>query len=138
MEFEEFNYYLLLNAVRNLTDKLPNSNDPLTYLHNTPFSSGSSFFVQPTSSDEVAQVVRDLKDKKSSEWDGVPNFSIKQNIDILEEILANIFNQSFSTGKFPQKFKLALVIPLHKKDDKQLVSSGISTANSINLREAYV
>ena len=35
----------------------------------------------------------------------------------MKDILANIFNRSLESGKYPYKFKMAKVMPIFKADD---------------------
>ena len=39
----------------------------------------------------------------------------------ISEPLALLFNMSFFNGIFPESLKLANIIPIHKKDDKNLL-----------------
>ena len=60
---------------------------------------------------------KSLKNKKCSTEDFAP-FIIKENAYLLVQPIAYLFNQSISTGKFPNKLKSAFIIPLHKKGPK--------------------
>ena len=78
----------------------------------------NSFFIYPTDKDEIADIISSLDKNKS-----VGPYSIPNNILILlkNEIsnsLADLFNLSFSSGKFPSVLKIAKVVPVYKKDSK--------------------
>ena len=78
----------------------------------------NSFFIHPTNKDEIADIISSLDKNKS-----VGPYSIPNNILILlkNEIsnpLADLFNLSFSSGKFPSVLKIAKVVPVYKKDSK--------------------
>ena len=75
----------------------------------------SAFFLSPTDSAEIETIISQLKNGKS-----VGPFSIPYNLLIMlnksiSPILASLINESFLTGVFPDKLKIAKVIALHKK-----------------------
>lgn len=80
---EEFNIFFI-NIASKLTEKLPTQSDHLQCLYNVSFLSESSFFIQPTNGEEVAAIVRNLKNKKSCGWDHIPLFIIKQKYRSVE------------------------------------------------------
>ncbi|KAG8337802.1 hypothetical protein J6590_108775 [Homalodisca vitripennis] len=67
----------------------------------------------------VCNIIRSMKNKKSSGIDSINIITIKKNIDIFVPLLCHIFNLSLQTGAFPAKLKTAVVIPVHKAGDKQ-------------------
>ena len=78
----------------------------------------NSFFIHPNNKDEIADIISYLDKNKS-----FGPYSIPNNILILlkNEIcnpLADLFNLSFSSGKFPSVLKIAKVVPAYKKDPK--------------------
>ena len=66
--------------------------------------------------------MKNLKPKSST---GHDNLSMKllKGITSIHEPLALIINQSLTTGIFPQKLKIAKVIPIYKKDDNTLLDN---------------
>ena len=79
-------------------------------------------FVRVTE-DEIAKQMSNLKTKNSS---GLDEISTKLLILINEEMikpLTCIVNQCLITGIFPDNLKLAKAIPLHKKDDKMIMTN---------------
>lgn len=46
-------------------------------------------------------------------------FLIKNATDGIVDILVYFVNLSFSTGEFPKDLRIAMVLPMHKKSDKQ-------------------
>lgn len=93
-----------------------------------PFSSiikhnDKSMFVTPVCPDEIAGIVKKLKNKMSCGEDQVPTSIIKDAIDEIVEPLTYIINNSLEIGIFPDKLKTALVKPIPKKgDDSQMVN----------------
>lgn len=74
-----------------------------------------SFFITPTTENEIIQVVKNLKNKKSS---GIDNFTVSCIKYISREIapvLTHIINLSFEHGIFPEKLKICSVVPIYKK-----------------------
>ena len=67
--------------------------------------------------EEVIKVIQSLKNKTSSAADSISAILIKELKTELAEPLTLIINQVINTCKFPEKLKLAKVIPIHKKGD---------------------
>lgn len=99
----------------NLESKLPKAHiNPMQYLQgNYP----NSLSVPEITLQDVMNIIKSLKNKKCSTEDFAP-FIIKENAYLLVQPIAYLFNQSISTGKFPNKLKSACIIPLHKKGPK--------------------
>ena len=55
---------------------------------------------------------------KSSGLDNIPNKLLKMAAEIVSQSLTHIFNKSLCTGIFPNDWKLARVIPIHKNGAK--------------------
>ena len=67
--------------------------------------------------------LRSLRTKTSSGHDGISTKLLKFLSPGLIKPLTLIINQSLITGIFPEKIKLAKVIPLYKKDDKLIMGN---------------
>jgi hypothetical protein len=74
-----------------------------------------TIFINPVSENEVQKVVKNLKGKCSSGFDGVTDSTVKKCVQFIEKPLANICNTSFASGIFPEILKTAIVKPLHKR-----------------------
>ena len=74
----------------------------------------NSFFITPTTEDEVTAIIRNLSNKKASDIYGFPVKLIKIALPKIENILTCIFNNSFLQGKFPDRLKYASITPIHK------------------------
>lgn len=81
-------------------------------------TNGSSMFFAPTTTEEVCDTIRSLKSGKSEDVYGLTTSIIKNNAPYLSQPLAEIFNECFEQGLFPQKLKTAKVIPVHKRGSK--------------------
>ena len=84
------------------------------YLKKIPKNINSMMLV-PTTQEEVQQIIDQLPVKSSSGHDDVSNVLLKSLKNSLTYPLTLIFNQSLNEGIFPDKIKLAKVIPLSKK-----------------------
>jgi hypothetical protein len=67
---------------------------------------------------EVSKIIHHLHANKSTGLDGISPKIIKICKDVISPILANIINLCISQGIFPDIFKFARVIPIHKGSDK--------------------
>ena len=55
--------------------------------------------------------------------DGISNKLLKRIKHIIVQPLTLILNQSLTSGIYPDKFKISKITPLHKKDDRTIVSN---------------
>lgn len=83
--------------------KLPNSDQPL-----------KSFYLHPTTTEEVNSLILQLKNKSAPGSDGFTNILVKKIRDHIILPLTHILNLSLSTGLFPECWKTAVVTPIHK------------------------
>ena len=81
------------------------------------------FFLNPTSPAQVASIVHSLKHSKCEGVDGLSMSTIKETIDLPAAALSHICNLSFELGGFPDKLKIAKILPVSKSDDASLFSS---------------
>ena len=76
--------------------------------------SDCSFFLTPVSSEELLQVIYQLKNGSSESMDGLSTSLLKRvNLDVID-ILVDVINLCFSSGRFPTSLKSALVLAMHK------------------------
>ena len=66
---------------------------------------------------EVLKILKNLSNSRCSAIDGLDNFIIKIASDLILDPLHHIIVLSIMQEKFPSDWKLAKVIPLHKKED---------------------
>ena len=71
-------------------------------------------FITATKS-EIRQIIDSLKTKTSCGFDGISNKLLKFIIDEIIEVMTLIINQMFSTGIFPDKLKIAKIVPIFKR-----------------------
>ena len=84
--------------------------------HNGTYS--NSFFISPTSLDEIIDTISKLKTSNREGINGINVSVIKASAELLAAPLSNICNFSFSTGSVPDKLKISRVIPIYKSDNK--------------------
>lgn len=87
-----------------------------TYLQNIEVN--STFKFSPVNEAQVKKIIANLKPKKSAGIDNISLILLKMSSDALTNPLTCIINQSLKNGIFPNKLKIAKVIPIFKKDDK--------------------
>ena len=78
----------------------------------------SSFPFKTNGEEEVKNAIKDLHINKSTISGDIPTKILKQYAQIYSKKLADIFNESIKTSKFPDILKKAPeVAPVYKKDD---------------------
>jgi hypothetical protein len=75
--------------------------------------------MQPTSPQEVLNIIYSLKNSNSTGYDGICTKVIKTVAHILASPISYIINLCIEQGIFPEKLKVAIVRPLFKKGDKE-------------------
>lgn len=78
----------------------------------------NSLFMQPVNIDDILKIITNLKNTNTIGYDGISTKVIKYTKEIIAPPLVHIINLCISDGIFPDKLKLAVIKPLHKKDDK--------------------
>lgn len=81
-------------------------------------SSNDVFQLNPTNEEEVLKVIASLKNTESSGIDGIKTKVIKMCAKHLAKPLADLINESFLVGTFPNIFKVNKVFPVYKKGIK--------------------
>ena len=81
-------------------------------------SNEKSFYLKPTSSDEMVNLISSLNESKSAGPNSLITKILKHLKNNVLLQITNIFNLSFSTGVFPSGFTYAKVIPIHEKKTK--------------------
>ena len=107
---EALNNYFC-NIAPELDCKLPPSNiNPIHYLKG---NYQNSMYIPLITEGDTIEIIKSLKNKKSNIND-IAVSVIKKNSSLFAKPLTLLFNQSISTGTFPNALKLARVTPLHK------------------------
>lgn len=74
----------------------------------------NSFFMTPVDSLEIENLISTLKNDSAPGLDGITNTLVKVIRPYISTPLTYIYNLSFSSGCFPNTWKVASVIPIHK------------------------
>lgn len=116
----EFNKYFLsvVDKLNIVSDKPNNFNQlefkkcfPQTFLL-------KSMFLDDVNDEDLICAINSLKNSTSPGIDGITSTLIKEIHLVVLKVLLYLINLSFSVGIFPDKLKLAVVIPLHKSNSK--------------------
>lgn len=117
---EEFKIYLS-SLTENLLKDMPKSdNSYTTYLHTTRTDYMKSCYLEQTSPQEIKEIIRNLKEKKSEDFYGMAIKTIKAVADEISYPLALLFNKCMDEGYFPNELKIAKVVPIYKNGDGNL------------------
>ena len=85
-------------------------------------NSTDTVFLKPVIENEVLTIVKNFKGKMSTSYDEVKMKTVKSIIHSIVP-LTHIFNRSISTGIFPERLKLAKVIPIFKSGNRKKFSN---------------
>ena len=113
---EHFNEYFSsvgLNVINNSPTSMKSFSDFLPPGN----AQSTSMFFKPITGKEILDIVNNLQDNKSPGEDEIDAKVFKRSIYFILKPLCNIFNQSLQEGVFPERLKVAKVIPIHKKGD---------------------
>ena len=118
---DEFNQFFV-NVGPNLAKNINYSMDDDKNLSSVSDNKHSMFLGGVCESD-VLEVVRKFKNKKSVDCNNIDMSLVKVVMDCVLKPFTYICNKSLSTGIFPDKMKMAKVIPIYKNGDKHMVSN---------------
>ena len=76
-----------------------------------------------TNAEEVHKLCKEINPMKSSGMDELSSKLCKDAFLVLSEQLAHLFNCSLNSGCFPDKWKIAKIIPLFKGGDRENVNN---------------
>ena len=79
---------------------------------------GTNFKFNTVTEAKVQNIIEQLNSRSSSGYDGLSTSLLKKIKLVISRPLTTIINQSLNTGIFPDKLKLAKIIPVHKKGSK--------------------
>ena len=107
-----------ITKVKNLRKGLPECNvNPLSLVRKLMRDRSCCFKFKPVHPDEISKIISNLKATQSCGLDNVDSKVIKMVQQELVPVITHIVNLSVRDHSFPQQWKLAKVIPLHKKDE---------------------
>ena len=96
--------------------------EPSYYETNIDFESDSTFDIDLSAS-RVKPILDNLDINKAQGPNAISGAVLKNCSETLAYPLSILLNLSYNTGYIPQEWKLANVVPVHKKDDKNKVTN---------------
>ena len=97
----------------------PPRTDPLSYINcNIP----QSFYLSPVHPAECVSIIRSLKNTRN-DINCISVSLFKTYSHYFAPSISTLINNSFNTGKFPKLFKIAHILPIHKKGDKTKIEN---------------
>ena len=78
----------------------------------------NNMFLTPTTPDAIEGLICNMEVNKAVGQKSIPTNILKDYKSKFSKSLCNMINTSFTTGIFPNAFKVANAIPVHKKGDK--------------------
>lgn len=88
-----------------------------------PHGLSCTMFLHPTDDHEVITLIKKLNNTSSTGFDDMPLRVVRHSGVLIVPILTHLVNLSFETGQFPDYLKMALIRPIHKKGDVQLLEN---------------
>jgi hypothetical protein len=117
----EFNSYFVSIGPKLATNIESPANLSFRDYLQTPFH--GSFHFEKVNVDLISKIIDNLKAKSSSGVDNLSNRMLKFIKDDIIIPLTLIINQAIDTGVFPNRLKVAKVIPLFKKNEDYLLEN---------------
>ena len=107
-----FNHFFT-NIGNNLATSIPSVEaTPMDFMSNQQLN---SIFLNPITSEEIILEINKLNSSKAVGPFSIPINILKLTKDIISKPLEIIFNSSLLNGIVPDSFKIARIIPIHKK-----------------------
>jgi hypothetical protein len=119
---DAFNEYFI-HTITNVNIKHIDINKASKLLNNFKLANTVNMETIPVTEAEVISCIRSLKSIGATGYDGISNNILKLCAHTISNPLTYIINFSLTTGTFPERCKLAIVRPIHKKGDKNEMSN---------------
>ena len=97
-----------------------NSNQHLTSKLNR---NSNTIFLSPTDPQEILGIIKTIKPKSSSGYDGLTSKLLKKIQEPLSVPLSDLINRSISEGVCPDSIKTAKIIPIHKSKETDIFTN---------------
>jgi hypothetical protein len=95
-----------------LANKIPMTNTSFSsFLTNN--TNDSMNVLKPTSTAELEEICLNFKSQKVPGYDNLSMHVIKSSFSLISDPLKDIINLSFAKGVFPDKLKIAKIIPIY-------------------------
>ncbi|PZC76581.1 hypothetical protein B5X24_HaOG204421 [Helicoverpa armigera] len=83
----------------------------------------SSMSFTPTDPTEIQNIILSLKPNSAPGYDKISSKLIRLAAPVLTDPITYLCNLSLEQGTYPKIFKIALISPIHKSDDKRIPSN---------------
>ena len=83
----------------------------------------NSFALFDITEEELTKSIKELKPNSAPGYDEITDKLLKVALPHITDALLHIFNASFSNGIFPDRMKIAKVVPIFKKGDRKDVNN---------------
>jgi len=87
--------------------------------------------------EEIKNSMKRLTNKKSSGLDGLSGFFIKLFVDTIAPYLTIMFNKLITNRSIPDLWKIAKIVPVHKKGPRTEVSNFRPVSNLLTIAKIY-
>ena len=82
-----------------------------------------TFVLQPTTTNEVMKVIRQISNKSSTAEDQLSNNVIKLCAPVISPYLSRIYNECITKETFPKAWKVSRIFPIFKSGERSLPQS---------------
>jgi hypothetical protein len=112
-------------SVKHIAERFSDENDnsPMTYLKKFITSNKNSFFLRPTTPQEVHSLILQLANSNTKDIYDISSKVLKISIDFISYPLHIIINSCFEEGYFPEQLKKSKIVPIFKKGNKEEVQN---------------
>ena len=105
-----------------LANAIPD-NDEVDFTHYMGEPIVNTMFLYEVTEEEILKEVAKFKNKKSCGFDDIDMCTVKKVIPEIMAPLVYICNKSFELGIFPEKMKIAKVVPIFKAGERKLFTN---------------
>jgi len=87
--------------------------------------------------EKVGECLNELKIKNCEGYDRIPMRILKDGASVLKSPLSSLFSRIYKKKEIPEQWKVAKVIPLHKKGNKQDVANYRPISNLCSISKVF-
>ena len=115
---------IFINKVNNIREKVRNHDakiNPIQRLKNWLLQRQNplpQFEIKTLTKVQLRKVIKRMKGGRSHGVDFIDSYSLKTSYPLIEDAILHLVNLSISKKTYPRVWKVQLVMPLHKKNDK--------------------
>ena len=118
---EEINSYFV-NIGKSMADAI-SSVSACNFNFSATNKNSNSLFLTPSRPQELFHVIKKLKTKKARRTNDVETVFIKYANPVISKFLSDMFNVCLSEGTYPDLLKIAEVVPIFKKGERNKMTN---------------